>query len=204
MDRKRDGARPCRRAFPHEGSCRSRGRVRVHRRFLPGPLFRHGGPSRHARRRNEPHEHLHRRACHTGVRRLPERTFREPERRHRARQPQQRRALRAHDSGHLRGERRARIRVPAHFPCSHAFLGRARFGLLGRRMRDGESQPRRLQRLQGLWTRRLPDNERGRSRHLGSDRGHRYLLRGEVRRLRRCACKRRRHLNRRRGARALL
>lgn len=41
-------------------------------------------------------------------------------------------------SGHLRGERRARIRVSAHFPCSHAFVGRARFGLLGRRMRDGE------------------------------------------------------------------
>ena len=155
MDRKRDGARPCRRAFPHEGSSGNRGRVRVHRRLLPGPLLWHGGPSRHARRRNEPHEHLHRRACHAGVRRLPERTFREPERRHRARQPQQWRALRAHGSGHLRSERRARVRVPAHFPCSHAFVGRARPGLLGRRMRDGESQPRRLQRLQGLWTRRL-------------------------------------------------
>ena len=172
MDRKRDGARPCRRAFPHEGSGRNRGRVRVHRRFLPGPLLWDGGPSRHARRGHEPHEHLHRRACHAGVRRLPERTFQEPERRHRARQPQQRRALRAHGGGDLRGKWRARIRVPAHFPCSHAFVGGARFGLLGRRMRDGESQPRRLQRLQGLWTRRLPDNERGRGRHLGCNREH--------------------------------
>ena len=204
MDRKRDGARPCRRASPDEGSSRNRGRVRVYRRFLPGPLLRYGGPSRHARRGHKPYERLHRGTRHTGVRRLPERTFREPERRHRARQPQQRRALCAHGSGHLRGEWRARVRVPAHFPCSHAFVGGARFGLLGRRVRDGEPQPRRLQRLQGLRSRRLPDNERSRSRYLGSDRGHRHLLRGEVRRLRRRACKRRRHLDRRRGARALL
>ena len=33
---------------------------------------------------------------------------------------------------------RARIRVSAHFPCSHAFMGGARPGLLGRRVCDGK------------------------------------------------------------------
>ena len=69
--------------------------------------------------------------------------------------------LRARDRACACRQRRDRLSLSAPGADARAELGSALLRMRGGRVRYGEPQPRRVQRLQGLRSRRLPDHARG-------------------------------------------
>ncbi len=128
------------------------------RPVLPGPGVRHGRPARRPRRRHQPHERLHRAAGDARPCQLPEKAGGQPFRRHRLRQPHQVRPVRKTGRRRAGRERRAGAHLPVAFADADPLVGRAVPALRRGHLRDGQPQPRQVQRVQSLRARRLPDH----------------------------------------------